>query len=149
MPKRKNIKKWKFFSLFLYLLSLWGLDEGGREVLLLKKRENIVAIIAILAASVLFGMLFQFLVRLGIIIAIVAHVAISAVGAIVAIDAIVAIVPLFGQTCLQYHGNWKVSTENRRQTSFAQFCYLQLNPISFSFQAIAMALEDSFSSLIH
>ena len=75
--------------------------------------------------------------------------AISAVGAIVAIDAIVAIVPLFGQTCLQYHGNWKVSTENRRQTSFAQFCYLQLRPISFSFQAIAMALEDSFSSLIH
>ena len=108
-----------------------------------------VAIIAILVASLLFGILFQFLIRLGIIIAIVADVVISAVGAIVAIDAIVAIVPLFGQTCLQYHGNWKVSTENRRQTSFAQFCYLQLNPISFSFQAIAMALEDSFSSLIH
>ena len=118
-------------------------------MLLLKKREKIVAIIAILAASVLFGMLFQFLVRLGIIIAIVAVVAISAVGAIVAIDAIVAIVPLFGQTCLQYHGNWKVSTENRRQTSFAQFCYLQLSPISFPFQAIAMALEDSLSSLKH
>ena len=73
----------------------------------------------------------------------------SAVDAIVAIDAIIAIVPLFGQTCLQYHGNWKVSTENRRQTSFAQFCYLQRSPISFSFQDIAMALEDSFSSLIH
>ena len=115
-------------------------------MLLLEKRENIVAI---LVALLLFGMLFQFLVRLGIIIAIVADVAISAVDAIVAIDTIVAIVPFFGQTCLQYHGNWKVSTENRRQTSFAQFCYLQLSPISFSFQAIAMALEDSFSSLIH
>ena len=115
-------------------------------MLLLEKRENI---IAILAASVLFGMLFQFLVRLGIIIAIVADVAISAVSAIVAVDAIVAIVTIFGQTCLQYHGNWKVSTENRRQTSFAQLCYLQLNSFSFSFQVIAIALEDSFSSLIH
>ena len=87
-------------------------------------------------------MLFHFWVRLDIIIAIFANAVISAV------DAIVAIVTIFGQTCLQYHGNWKVSTENRRRTSFAQFCYLQLNPISFSFQVIALALEDSFSSLI-
>ena len=108
-------------------------------MLLLEKRENIIAIladfdiIAILVASVQCCLGF----------------AISAVGAIVAIDAIIAIVPLFGQTCLQYHGNWKVSTENRRQTSFAQFCYLQLSPISFSFQAITTPPEDSFSSLIH